>query len=77
MAVLLVEETGVPEKTTDQSQVTDKLYHIIFYRLHAAMSGIQTPSISAEGTDCTGSIESGIKDQYPNPLPYIALYELV
>jgi len=25
--VLLVEETGVPEKTTDLSQVTDKLYH--------------------------------------------------
>ena len=28
LSVLLVEETGVPEKTTDLSQVTDKLYHI-------------------------------------------------
>jgi hypothetical protein len=28
-SVLLVEETGEPEKTTDLSQVTDKLYHII------------------------------------------------
>jgi hypothetical protein len=28
-SVLLVEETGVPEKTTNLSQVTDKLYHII------------------------------------------------
>jgi hypothetical protein len=27
-SVLLVEETGVPEKTTDLSQLTDKLYYI-------------------------------------------------
>jgi len=28
-SVLLVEETGVPEETTDLSQVTDKLYHLV------------------------------------------------
>jgi len=30
-SVLLVEETGVPEKTTDLSQVTDTLYYIMLY----------------------------------------------
>ena len=35
---------GYPEKTTDLPQVTDKLYHILLYRL----SGIHTHNVSGD-----------------------------
>ena len=66
-SVLLVEDL---EKTVDLSQVTDKIYHIILYRVHITVSEFKLTTIVVIDTDCVCSCKSNYHTIVTSTVPY-------
>ena len=48
----------LPEKFTDLSRLTDKIYHVMLYHGHFAMNGVRTHNLVVIDTNCASSCKS-------------------
>ena len=58
-----------PEKTTDLPKVTDKLYHLMLYRINIVCSGFELTTLVVIGTGCIGSYKSSYHRIMTTPAP--------